>query len=196
MPTLAEIARRGTDEVDLTDPVQQPRVRDLAEQLLEAGADREALRALGRDASAGIDVRVATKLAASRLELEEADLDGQLDLAVQFAMWGEGRRLLARTDTNPAGEDALAVKLDQLAWLLAVERLCAVEDQGQERKTSLRVPPEAPANLGPRQRFGTHLCRPLSRRTVLTHHCSPRLRERVSFSIAHLARAPVFTTGR
>ena len=53
-------------------------------------------------------------------------------VAIVIAMWGERRRLLARTDENPLGEDAMRVKLDQLDWLFAetdVEwTLIAVDD--------------------------------------------------------------------
>ncbi|HEX6255240.1 MAG TPA: hypothetical protein VFZ70_05455 [Euzebyales bacterium] len=118
MTTLEDLASGGTDHIDLTDPANQPHVRDLADEMLATGADVEALRALGRDTSAGIDVRVATKLAESKTLLDEIALRTALDVVVQFAMWGEARRLRPRDDANPLGEDALAVKLDQLDWLL------------------------------------------------------------------------------
>lgn len=118
MTTLHEIAERGTSEIDLTHPASQPRIRELADALLATGEDTDALRALGRDLDVGIDVRVATKLAESKLLLERRPLD-PTDIVVQCAMWGEQRRLRPRDQDNPLGEDALRVKLDQLAWLLS-----------------------------------------------------------------------------
>jgi hypothetical protein len=118
MTTLEDLATRGTDAIDLTDPANQPHVRELADDMLATGPDVDALRVLGRDVSAGIDVRVATKLAESRLLLDEIASQTALDVVVQFAMWGEARRLRPRDEANPRGEDALAVKLDQLEWLL------------------------------------------------------------------------------
>jgi hypothetical protein len=118
MTTLEDLAGAGSDAIDLTDPANQPRVRDLADEMLATGPDVDALRVLGRDVSAGIDVRVATKLAESKLLLDEIASQTALDVVVQFAMWGEARRLRPRGDANPRGEDALAVKLDQLDWLL------------------------------------------------------------------------------
>lgn len=129
--TLDAIVARGRDDIDLTDPASQPQVRELADALLDAGADVQALRALGRDAAAGIDVRVATKLAESRLAVTAAPLDVG-GIVVQCAMWGEHRRLQPRDDGNPLGEDALRTKLDQLDWLLSDTgirwRLVAVDD--------------------------------------------------------------------
>lgn len=131
MTNLDTIAARGTDDIDLTHPASQPRVRELADALLEAGADTTALRALGRDHDAGVDVRVATKLAESKRLLTDQPPDVG-DVVVQCAMWGEQRRLQPRDDDNPLGEDALRVKLDQLDWLLgdtAVRwRFTAIDD--------------------------------------------------------------------
>lgn len=129
--TVDAIAASGTDDIDLTHPASQPRVRGLADALLDAGADVATLRAVGRDPARGIDVRVATKLAESRLAVTAAPLEVG-EVVVQFAMWGERRRLRPRDDDNPLGEDALRTKLDQLDWLLsdtAVRwRLVAIDD--------------------------------------------------------------------
>jgi hypothetical protein len=128
--SLDAIADRGSDDIDLTDPASQPRVRELADALLATGTGVTELRTLGRDVTVGTDVRVATKLAESRRALASATDVGEI--VVQFAMWGEHRRLRPRDDGNPSGEDALRTKLDQLDWLLADSgvawRLVAIDD--------------------------------------------------------------------
>ncbi len=133
---LRALAARSADAVDLTDPSVLPRTRALADDLLAADADRDELRDLGRDADVGIDLRVATKLAESRLAVHDLP-PGPLRLQVQFAMWGEHNRLRERTTDNPVGEDALRVKLDQLGWLLDDSevdwRLVAVDDGSPEQ---------------------------------------------------------------
>lgn len=169
MTSLDAIARRGTDDIDLTDPASQPRVRDLADTLLASDADQAALRGLGRDPDVGIDVRVATKLAESKLLVTGGPLDVG-EIVVQCAMWGEQRRLRPRDDDNPVGEDALRVKLDQLDWLLSdtsvrwrfqaiddgcphdsagvAERVAADHDLG-DRVQVLRLADALPADSGP-----------------------------------------------
>jgi hypothetical protein len=123
MSSLDAIAERGTDDIDLTHPASQPRVRELADALLRTDADPADLRALGRNPDVGIDVRVATKLAESRRLVVNEALDVGM-IVVQCAMWGEQRRLRPRDDDNPLGEDALRVKLDQLDWLLSDTPVC------------------------------------------------------------------------
>jgi hypothetical protein len=169
MTSLDAIAERGTDDIDLTHPASQPRVRALADALLESDADVAALRALGRDPDAGIDVRVATKLAESRRRVTAQQL-GVGEIVVQCAMWGEHRRLRPRDDDNPLGEDALRVKLDQLDWLLSgtrvrwrlvtiddgcpddsagvAERMAAMHPLG-DRVQVLRLADVLPADSGP-----------------------------------------------
>ena len=169
MSSLDAIAERGTDDIDLTHPASQPRVRELADALLDADPDPAALRALGRDPDVGIDVRVATRLAESRRLVTEGPLDVG-EIVVQCAMWGEQRRLRPRDDDNPLGEDALRVKLDQLGWLLSdtpvrwrlqaiddgcpdgsadvAERMAADHDLG-DRVQVLRLADALPADSGP-----------------------------------------------
>jgi hypothetical protein len=131
MADLTSILDRGSDDVDLTDPGVLATTRRIAEDLLAAGADRDDLRTVGRDVTAGIDVRAATKLAESRLAVDALP-DEPRRVQVQFAMWGERNRLRPRGVDNPVGEDALRVKLDQLDWLLGDStvqwRLVAVDD--------------------------------------------------------------------
>lgn len=131
MTDLRTIIARGSDDVDLTDPAVLPRTRDLADALIDSAAELDELRALGRDPTVEIDVRVASLLAASRLQVLAIG-PAAPNVQVQFAMWGEHNRLRPRADDNPVGEDALRVKLDQLGWLLndtAVNwRLVAIDD--------------------------------------------------------------------
>jgi hypothetical protein len=117
---------KGGDEVasiadvtgvfDLASSDDQRRVRDIADSMLGAGTPSRSFRTIGADPGAALDLRVATKLALSKRAVEGLDWKGSL--GVVFAMWGEGRRLRPRSADNPTGEDALCVKLDQLAWLL------------------------------------------------------------------------------
>jgi len=62
-------------------------------------------------------------------------------VAVVFAMWGEGRRLLPRAENNRTGEDALRAKLDQLDWLFAETAidwtLIAVDDGDPDDSASV-----------------------------------------------------------
>ncbi|CAN5916961.1 hypothetical protein BH23ACT10_BH23ACT10_23150 [soil metagenome] len=151
MTTLDEIAARGTSEIDLTHPASQPRIRELADALLDTDADMSALRALGRDPDIGIDVRVATKLAESK-QLVTAGEVGSGDIVVQWAMWGEQRRLRPRDDDNPLGEDALRVKLDQIDWLLAGSpvrwHLTAIDDGCPDDSASVAEQMAAEHDLG------------------------------------------------
>ena len=107
----------GTGAFDLASPADHLRVRELADTILHARTSTEVLRALGSDANAPLDLRLAGKLALSKMALRDVQWEGRM--AIVFAMWGERRRLRPRSDENPTGEDALHVKLDQLTWLFA-----------------------------------------------------------------------------
>ena len=110
------------------------RVRLIADTLLEAGADLEELTSLGNDESQNLDLRVATKLATSKLRMSRTA--PSQSVAVVMAMWGEQRRLRPPGDDNPTGEDSLHVKLDQLDWLFDGSnvqwRIYAVDDGDPE----------------------------------------------------------------
>lgn len=174
MPDLSSVIARGSDAVDLTDPDVLVRTRGLAEDLLAAGAERDDLRAVGRDQSVGIDVRVATKLAESRLlvgrlghpvvapdradgSTPDADITSSarpLRLQVQFAMWGEHNRLRPRAADNPVGEDSLRVKLDQLDWVLGDTgidwRLLTIDDGSPDDDWATAADMAARHDLGDR----------------------------------------------
>ena len=101
---------------DIASTADQQRVRSLADQLLRDGRSSDA-RGFGLGADTAIDLGLAWHLARSKAAV--ADLDWSGPVAVVFAMWGEQRRLRPRSADNPTGEDALAVKLDQLDWLFS-----------------------------------------------------------------------------
>ena len=121
MTRLDDLIAAGDDAVDLTAPAAQPMVRDMAGELLgifaaDGGDALTGLAEIGRSPEVPINVRVASRLATSKLRMASVSA---CDVGIQFAMWGEHRRLRPRDDDNPLGEDALRVKLDQLDWLLA-----------------------------------------------------------------------------
>ncbi len=103
----------STEGFDLGSSADQDRVRQLADQL--ADVPETELRQIGSDDDAGISLRLASKLALSRQALRRSSWTGRL--GVVFGMWGEQRRLRPRSRENPAGEDSLHTKLDQLDWL-------------------------------------------------------------------------------
>ncbi len=154
-------------DYDIADRSHHARVRSIAEALLASGADGAELTALGDDPDRPLDVRVATRVAVSRLQVADVP---PLKVAVVIAMWGEQRRLRPRSDDNPTGEDSLHVKLDQLDWLLAdtaVEWRVILVDDGDpddsaavaleraarhrsgDRVTVLRLTDAVPAESGP-----------------------------------------------
>lgn len=46
-------------------------------------------------------------------------VEGNLNIGVVYAMWGEQNRLLPKNDTNPNGEDSLRTKIKQMEWVTA-----------------------------------------------------------------------------
>jgi len=158
----------ATGSFDLASPADDRRVRDLADVILTSQPTAESLLQVAGDDTEPLDLRLAVVLARSRMLVQRLDWSGRV--AVVFAMWGERRRLRPRDDSNPTGEDALHVKLDQLAWLFAGSmvdwHLYAVDDGdpedsaavAQERADShahgdrvhvLRLADVMPATTGP-----------------------------------------------
>ena len=158
------VVTRPTGSFDLASPADQARVRHLADAIL-AGTTR---RHPPGDASAALDARIAAHLADSKALVRARNWDGAV--AIVFAMWGEQRRLRPRSEHNPTGEDALHVKLDQLAWLfdgthtdwrvypvddgdpddsaaVAIER--AAEHREGGRVSVMRLADEIPVTEGP-----------------------------------------------
>ena len=105
-------------QLDFAAPEDQSSVIALADALL-AGADptTDDLAAAARSADAPLEFRIAVKLVRSRRTLQS--VTRPLKLGIVFAMWGEHNRLRPRSPGNPNGEDALRVKLQQLAWATA-----------------------------------------------------------------------------
>ena len=97
---------------------QQAEVTALAERLLEGDptpADLAALECdLAKTEGVPLPVHLAVKLARSRSIMQA--LDGPLHVSVVFAMYKEHTRIV-RPEEHPHGEDFLAQKLAQLAWL-------------------------------------------------------------------------------
>lgn len=130
MTDLATVHAASRPDYNIASAEDHERVRRLADLMLDAGASLGELAGLGNDDTNHLDIRVATKLAASKLRL--AETTPSLSVAVVMAMWGEQRRLRPPGENNPTGEDSLHVKLDQLSWLFdgtAVGwRIYAVDD--------------------------------------------------------------------
>lgn len=130
MPAVTTI-EAVTGEFDLGSREEHHRVRDIADTLLASGASESGLRDIGSDGDVALDLRLATKLALSKLAINDSAWTGRVGIV--FAMWGERRRLMPRSPDNPTGEDALHVKLDQLAWLFGgtdVEWIVYAVDDG------------------------------------------------------------------
>ncbi len=164
----------STAEYDIADRSHHRRVRAIAEELLAGGATEQELSRIGNDGSQPLDLRVATRVAASKRRITS---DGPaLSIAVVIAMWGEQRRLRPPGEENPTGEDSLHVKLDQLSWLLEGSpvswRLYLVDDgdpddsasvaaeragshPSGDRVTVLRLGDVVPADSGPLAALGS-----------------------------------------
>lgn len=112
---LAGVTDNVTGTFDLASAEDHARVRTIADALVTSGVGTDQIKAMNSGDDAPLDLRLATKLALSRHAIENAGWAGRV--GVVFAMWGEQRRLRPRSPDNPTGEDALRVKLDQLAWL-------------------------------------------------------------------------------
>lgn len=131
MTSFDEILRSARHSFDLTDPEDRESLTQLASALLDADdLDLVRLGDVARVPEAPLELKLAAKLVASRRWL--VSNTRPVRIGVVFAMWGEHRRLLPRTDGNPNGEDSLRVKLAQLDWATADTtvdwRLYAVDD--------------------------------------------------------------------
>jgi hypothetical protein len=127
----------ATGAFDLASREDHERVRQLADAIIAGDVRAE----LPGDPTAPLDARIATHLATSKQTVRAVQWEGML--GVVFAMWGEQRRLRPRTDDNPTGEDALHVKLDQLAWLFAGSptrwRLYPVDDGDPDDSAAVAI---------------------------------------------------------
>lgn len=126
-----ELVRDAKTEFDLTEETDQQSLYALTEALLALPdySETEVIKA-ARKQDAPLEFRIAAKLFDSRRFLQANDQP--VKVGVIFAMWGEQNRLYPKSRNNPNGEDALRVKLNQLAWAtqgtLIDWRLYAVDD--------------------------------------------------------------------
>jgi hypothetical protein len=118
MPFPPHPLAAAKQQLDFAAPEDQASVVALAQALLaNEDATDESLAAAAREPDAPLEFRIAAKLVDSRRYL--LGLKRPVKLTIVFAMWGEHNRLRPRSPDNPNGEDALRVKLRQLAWATA-----------------------------------------------------------------------------
>lgn len=124
-PSLIDNAKT---QFDLTEPADQQSLYALSEQLLERPLAE--IQAAARREETPLEFKIAAKLVESRQFLQANQQP--IKIGVVFAMWGEQNRLRPQSPDNPNGEDALRVKLEQLAWATAdtavTWQLYAVDD--------------------------------------------------------------------
>jgi len=114
--SLDELVKQAKTQFDLTDVEDQLSLLDLANKLIDwPNLSLTALKNTAHQANTPLEFKIAAKLVESRLIIQQ--LQQPVHIGIVFAMWGEHHRLHPRTDENPHGEDALRVKLDQLAWI-------------------------------------------------------------------------------
>ncbi|MCK9995976.1 MAG: hypothetical protein KAH56_06830 [Candidatus Krumholzibacteria bacterium] len=116
-----DLTRNDPADLDLTDPVHLNRTHEVADALLESGADQDQLRQLESALITTADeipllLHVAAKMAVSRRVLQ--NLKGPAHLSVVFAVYKEHQRILP-PDQVAGGEDFLVRKVNQLEWLFS-----------------------------------------------------------------------------
>ncbi len=99
---------------DLTESADQQSLYALADRLVDLRVPTDEIADAARRDDAPLEFKIAAKLVDSRRFLRYNKRP--LKLGVVFAMWGEQNRLRPKSPDNPNGEDALRVKLEQLAW--------------------------------------------------------------------------------
>jgi hypothetical protein len=107
--------------LDLTDPVHLNRTHEVADALLETGADESLLRGLEADLiAASSDTPLLLHLAAKMAVFRRIVLDLQepAHLSIVFAVYKEHQRILP-PDQVVGGEDFLVRKAAQLEWLFS-----------------------------------------------------------------------------
>lgn len=170
---IEDLIQSAQTEFDLTERGHQESLIRLAEELV--GVSEPISEILERTASGEVplEARIAALLADSRRWL--LDYEGEpIRIAVVYAMWGEQNRLRPKSPENPAGEDSLATKLEQLEWatkgtridwhLYAVDDGCPhgsgrlaqeIADQHplRDRVSVLNLEQALPAESGPLQKL-------------------------------------------
>ena len=141
----------ASDKVDFASRDHQNRLYRLAVQL--ADCPPRPRQEMAADPGTPVEFRIASLLLDSQLAVHA--ITRPLKIGIVFAMWGEHNRLHPRSDQNPNGEDALSVKLDQLAWLFDRTQidwsLYAVDD-GCPHKSG-----EIAATVGKSHQYGDRL---------------------------------------
>ncbi|PIE22300.1 MAG: glycosyltransferase [Planctomycetota bacterium] len=113
---VSKLFNQAKSRFDLTEEADRQSLADLTEAMLALpGALLSEVQQAAREESAPLEFRIAAKLAESRRAMLR--IDQPLRVGVVFAMWGEQRRLLPKSDDNSNGEDSLRVKLEQLDWV-------------------------------------------------------------------------------
>ncbi|MEM7003963.1 MAG: glycosyltransferase [Pseudomonadota bacterium] len=153
MPVLDTLRASARDEFDLTETLHLAELQTLTQTLLANPAvNLDQVRAAALQPESPLEFRLAAKLYESRCKMQA--VEKPLKIGVVFAMWGEHARLQPKSADNPAGEDALQVKLEQLAWACAgtpVEwQLYAVDDGDPEDSGKLAAQIAARHRLGDR----------------------------------------------
>ncbi len=115
MSIPSQLIDNAKTEFDLTEAADRQSLSVLTEQLLTMPLDE--VKAAAREENAPLEFKIGAKLADSRQFLLKNEQP--VKIGVVFAMWGEQNRLRPKADDNPNGEDALRVKLEQLAWATA-----------------------------------------------------------------------------
>ena len=112
---VEELLKTAKATFDLTEPAHQERLYALTRALLEIpNLPLRSLQELDRKGDTPLEFKIAVKLVQSRRFLLRNTQP--VKIGITFSMWGEQHRLRPQSPENPHGEDALRIKLDQLAW--------------------------------------------------------------------------------
>ena len=113
---LDSLVSQAKMQFDLTEAEHQRSLYRLADSLLDMpDLSLSAVKKLALHADTPLEFKIAAKLVESKLLVQK--IQRAVHIGIVFAMWGEHNRLQPKTGGNPHGEDALRVKLDQLAWI-------------------------------------------------------------------------------
>ena len=113
---LDSLVSQAKTQFDLTEAEHQRSLYCLADSLLDMpDLSLSALKELTLHDDIPLEFKIAAKLVESKLIVHK--IQQAVHIGIVFAMWGEQNRLQPKTEDNPHGEDALRVKLDQLAWI-------------------------------------------------------------------------------
>ena len=125
---MDSLLNRAKHQFDLTSAQDQRELMDLTLALQNETPTVLMVKDAARQAP--LEFQLAAKLWESKQQM--AAVNRPLKVGVVFAMWGEQARLQPKSEDNPAGEDALRTKMEQLNWICsdsAVDwHLYAVDD--------------------------------------------------------------------